>query len=70
MGQKGQRLGNSWANWAFCTMAGGQKTKFGGQKKWSDKLSQWNGLEMYFPIIPQIPKMGIWGIFNLSGKSI
>jgi len=38
MGQKGQRLGNSWANWAFCTMAGGQKTKFGGQKKWSDKL--------------------------------
>ena len=63
MGQNGQRLGNSWADWAdwaFCTMAGGQKTKFGGQKRWSDKLPQWNGLEMNFPIIPQIPKMGIW----------
>ena len=44
MGQNGQRLGNSWANWAFCTMAGGQKTNFGGQKRWSDKLPQWNGV--------------------------
>jgi hypothetical protein len=69
MGQNGQRLGNSWANWAFCTMAGGRITKFGGQKRWSDKLPQWK-VRMNFPIIPHIPKMGIWGIFNLSGKSI
>ena len=25
-------------NWALYAMAGGQKTKFGGQKRWSDKL--------------------------------
>lgn len=25
---------------------------------------------LIFPIIPQIPKMGKWGIFNLSGKKL
>ena len=25
---------------------------------------------MNFPIIPQIPQMGIWGIFNLSGINL
>ena len=25
------KMGNDWANWAFCTMSGGQKTNFGGQ---------------------------------------
>jgi len=43
-------------------MSGGQKTNFGGQKRWSEELPQWNGLEMDFPIIPQIPILGIWGI--------
>ena len=68
MGQNGQRLGNSWANWAFCTMAGGRITKFGGQKRWSDKLPQWK-VRMNFPIIPHIPKNWDMGIFYLNERN-
>ena len=35
IGQIGQYWGN---NWALCVKSGGQKTNFGGQKRWSDKL--------------------------------
>ena len=35
IGQIGQYWGN---NWALCVMSGGQKTDFGGQKRWSDNL--------------------------------
>ena len=38
MGQNGQRLGNSWANWALCTMSGGQKTNLGGQMNYHKNI--------------------------------